>query len=536
MYVLDEANIEAHAYYRSLAKSPEWGPAILERITRMAQRDKNHPSVIMWSLGNESGWAPIHDAAASWLRAFDPTRPVHYEPGYFVDGLDHGVTLVEAWRRTRVETDVVSTMYPRIEDLEEWATTAPPQRPMILCEYAHAMNNSCGDLDRYWEVIRSNRGLQGGFIWDWADQALVRHADDGHEVLGYGGDFGDQPNDGAFCLNGLVAADRTPHPSLLEAKVVLQPVRFEWLGDGVVRVTNEHDFTDLAEVGDLVWSVTVDGDEVDSGSFGRLALAPGASIDVEVPVPTLQLRGWQIAHTNVSVGSIAIGQSEIGRSETRVAIDDAVELPTRLSLWRAPIDNERFGPAHAARWRKLGVPDAAERVDLRTEVDGALVTHEVVVPDKWSDIPRVGVRLELPPEVAAVEWVGRGPHECYTDRRAAAVVGMWRSTIDEWATPYVHPQASGNRCDVRSVRFLDAKGDTVLWIDELDDLDVTISRWTDEEVDAAAHLEELPASDRAYVWVDAKHRGVGSGACGPDVSAPHRVEPGTHRWSYRIHT
>jgi beta-galactosidase len=534
MYVIDEANLETHAYMRSLTKSPEWAPAILERIARMAQRDKNHPSIIMWSLGNESGSSPILDAAATWLRSFDPSRPVHYESGYF-EATFSGTPQGEAWRTPRSDTDVVSAMYSPIEDLERWSVAGPPDRPFILCEYAHAMNNSCGDLDRYWSVIRTHPGLQGAFLWDWVDQALVQVLEDGSERLAYGGDFGDEPNDGAFCLNGVVAADRTPHPSLLEAKVVLQPIRLDFPSESVVRVTNEHDFTDLAEVGDLDWIVTVDGDEVASGSFGRVALDPGATADLPVPIPTLDLVGWQIAHLTVRVGDGAVGQVELSRSQTRSPAPDGPHLPTQLSVWRAPIDNERFGPNHAARWRALDLPSAHERLPLTTSRKGGLVTHEVTIPDDWVDIPRVGVRLELPAEVAEVEWLGRGPHECYSDRQSGAMFGRWRTTLDDWGTPYVHPQANGNRTGVRSLTFLDARGQAVLVIDELDDLDVTVSRWTDEELDAAAHLEDLPPRDLAYLWLDAAHRGVGSAAVGPDVSAAHRVRSGTHHWSYRLH-
>jgi beta-galactosidase len=425
-------------------------------------------------------------------------------------------------------------MYPSIEDLEQWATAAPPSRPLIMCEYIHAMNNSCGDFDRYWATIRAHPGLQGGFVWDWVDQALVRERGDGREVLAYGGDFGDEPNDGTFCLNGLVAADRTPHPSLLEAKVVLQPVRFVFLGDGAVEITNEHDFTDLADVADVDWAVTVDGDEVAAGTLGRVDLAPGGSTKVQIPLPPIRLDGWQIAHLTMRVGDVAVGQTELGRSQHHTPPPDTAELPTRLSLWRAPIDNEREGPHHRDRWNELGLPDAHDRLELRTKVESGLVTHEVTVPPEWDDIPRAGVRLELPPEVTAVDWLGRGPHECYSDRQAGALVGRWHTNIDDWGTPYVHPQANGNRTCVRRLRFLDAGGRVVLDIDEMDDLDVTVSRWTDEELDAATHREELPRRQHAFVWIDARHRGVGSGAVGPDVSAAHRIGPGTYRWSYRL--
>jgi beta-galactosidase len=210
------------------------------------------------------------------------------------------------------------------------------------------------------------------------------------------------------------------------------------------------------------------------------------------------------------------------------------DLPTRLALWRAPIDNEVFTKGHAARWERLGLASAHERIALTTDVDGDLVSHAVTIPEELDDIPRVGVRLELPAEVVAVDWIGRGPHECYSDRQAGAPVGHWHTAVDDWPVPYVHPQASGNRTGVRRLRFLDAAGDVVLTIDELDDLDVTVSRWTDEEIAAATHLDELPWREHAFVWIDARHRGVGSGAVGPDVSARHRIGPGTYAWSYRI--
>jgi hypothetical protein len=151
----------------------------------------------------------------------------------------------------------------------------------------------------------------------------VQRLTDGTERLAYGGDFGDDPNDGTFCLNGLVAADRTPHPSLLEAKVVLQPVRFAWLGDGGVRITNEHDFTDLGDVADIEWSVSIDGNVVEAGTFGRLTLAPGTSTVVKAPIQPVRVDGWQIAHLTIRCGDIAVAQYELMRSEIRSALADA---------------------------------------------------------------------------------------------------------------------------------------------------------------------------------------------------------------------
>jgi beta-galactosidase len=560
MYVIDEANIEAHAYLRSLSKDPMWTSAMLERVTRMALRDKNHPSIIMWSLGNESGASPAHTAMAAWLRAFDPSRPIHYEGGL-------GEALIASGERDpaatfaepRPETDVIAPMYPEVAHLVEWATRFAPARPLIMCEYIHAMGNSCGGLDEYWAAIRAHPGLQGGFVWDWVDQALAQSLADGTERLAYGGDFGDEPNDGAFVCDGLVAADRTPHPSLLELAKLIQPVQIRALDaqPGVIEVTNEHAFVDLSWL-QPSWVVHVDGDEVASGELQPLATAPGAASTVSIPIPELALAAGQRAHLTLSFctradlpwvaagHAIAWEQVEIGSApgasrapgQSLTSPRSIESFEPRITLWRAPIDNETFGPGHAGRWEQVGLRDGSAHFDASTETardgDGLVVTHTVVVPDALVDIPRVGVRLRIGPGVHAAEWLGAGPHECYSDRRASARVGRWTTPIDDWLVPYVHPQASGNRVDVRWLRFLDAAGAPILTIDELDDLQVTVARVTDEELAAADHLEDLPQRDECFVWIDARQRGVGSGACGPDTAPAHHIGPGTYRWSYRI--
>lgn len=559
MYVLDEANVESHAYLRSLTKDPMWQSAILDRITRMAQRDKNHPSVIMWSLGNESGASPIHVAAAAWLRGWDPTRPVHYEGGLGEDLIATGERDIAAsFARERSETDVIAPMYPEIHDLVDWATRFTPTRPLIMCEYIHAMGNSCGSLDDYWQAIRTHAGLQGGFVWDWVDQALVQVLPDGSERLAYGGDFGDEPNDGAFVCDGLVAADRTPHPALLELAKVIQPVQIRAIdaASGVFEVGNEYAFVDLAWL-QPSWSVEIDGDQIAAGSHAPLAVAPGESARVDIPVPNLALETGQRAHLTLSFRTrdalswapagheVAWAQFELASAPgTSCAPGPCAPTPRTfesleptIMLWRAPIDNETFGPGHARRWDRLGLRDAGRLVRATTDVrvdGGIVVTHTVDIPDALDDIPRIGVRLRLGPEVQTVEWLGEGPHECYSDRRASARFGRWLTAVDDWPVPYVHPQASGNRTGVRWLRFLDAAGDPVVTIDGLEDLNVTVARVTDEEVDAADHLEDLAARDECFVWIDARQRGVGSGACGPDTLPVHRIRPGAYPWSYRL--
>ncbi|WP_421119586.1 glycoside hydrolase family 2 TIM barrel-domain containing protein [Aquihabitans daechungensis] len=578
LYVVDEANSETHAYLRSLLKDPRWGPAVLERIVRMAQRDKNHPSIIIWSLGNESGNAPILHAAAEWLRQWDGTRPVQYESSIgeaiFAD-LTAGGTL-ELGPHGPPDAGVGS----RGADVPGGRRSGVVGHPGDARPSAHHVRvhprheQLVRRLDAYWHAIRTHPGLQGGFVWDWVDQALVQQQPDGTERLAYGGDFGEEPHDGPFCLNGLVDAHRNPHPALLELAAVIAPVRIAAVdaARGVVRITNEHAFVDLAHL-QPSWAVEVDGRAIDGGLLDRLDLGPGASAEVRVPVPPVELRAGERAHLTVAftlvddqpwaeAGHVVAreqlamasgpGPSNAPSSSPSAGPVELAALEPELALWRAPIDNETFAPVldpHAARWERLGLRDAASIAELVTSTSddgvggGVVVVHEVVVPPAVDDLARVGVRLRLGPGIRTVEWLGDGPHEGYSDRGASTRAGRWTTPVDEWAVPYVHPQASGNRTGVRWLRFLDAGGEPVLTIDQMDagtpdgGLEVTVSRWTQQEVADAAHLEDLPPvaeRDECYVWLDARHRGVGSGAVGPDTAPEHRIGPGPYRWSYRL--
>ena len=274
IYVVDEANIESHGTGydpdETLAAKPEWLPAHMDRVRRVVERDKNHPSVIIWSLGNEAGDGPNFEAAYAWIKERDPTRPVQYE-----------------MTDLRAHTDIFAPMYSRIHILEDYAS-APRDRPLIMCEYAHAMGNSVGNLADYWDVIYANDHLQGGFIWDWVDQGLRAVNEDGEEYWAYGGDFGpeDVPSGGNFCINGLVDPDRAPHPALWEVKKVYQNVAVEAedLAAGRISVTNRHEFTDLAAL-DASWTIVGDGLRVAAGEIPNLRLAPREAAVVTLDLP-----------------------------------------------------------------------------------------------------------------------------------------------------------------------------------------------------------------------------------------------------------
>ena len=287
LYVIDEANIESHGMGydldQTLGNKPEWEAAHADRVERMVMRDRNHPCIISWSLGNEAGSGCNFEAAAARVRALDASRPIHYE-------------------RMNEIADFRSEMYARIPVLIEHATTQP-DRAFFLCEYAHAMGNSVGNLQDYWDVIEAYPNLIGGCIWDWVDQALAKRADDGTAIWAYGGDFGDTPNDGIFCCNGLVRANRSPNPSLYEVKKVYQRIKVIEIDAlaGRFRATNTYDFLDTSFL-EAQWELAVDGVSVQRGALPSLAIPAGASQEVTIDLTRPELAPGAEAWLTVSFG------------------------------------------------------------------------------------------------------------------------------------------------------------------------------------------------------------------------------------------
>jgi beta-galactosidase/beta-glucuronidase len=276
LYVWDETNLETHSVYNVLCHKTEWLNAFMERGVRMVERDKNHPSIIVWSLGNESGYGPNHDAMAGWMRGYDPDRIIHYE-GAISQGPQN-------WKRGHLASDLCCPMYPQISDIIAYAEDPTNDRPFIMCEYAHAMGNSVGNLKEYWDAIEGYHGLQGGFIWDWIDQGLKKKDENGVDYWAYGGDFGDTINDKNFCINGLVFPDRTPHPSMVEFKKLIQPLAVNAVDllQGKIEIMNKYDFSTLENlVG--TWSVTVDGVVQQNGKLPKLTTPPGKTTQLTIP-------------------------------------------------------------------------------------------------------------------------------------------------------------------------------------------------------------------------------------------------------------
>ncbi len=264
-----EANLECDGALAYLSKHPDWRGAFVARVARMVAAYRNHPAIIMWSLGNESGLGANHTAMADWVREHDPTRLIHYHPA-----------------GTAPLADVLAPMYPSVDTLVQMAAADDP-RPIIMCEYAHSMGNATGNLREYWDAIRAYPRLQGGYIWDWVDQGFRRVTPEGVVWWAYGGDFGDTPNDGAFCLDGLVDPARRPHPALWEYKKELEPVWVEAMepAAGRLRVHNRRAFMDLSDLA-INWTVSADGEMHQAGTLPALALAPGAALEMVIPFQT----------------------------------------------------------------------------------------------------------------------------------------------------------------------------------------------------------------------------------------------------------
>ncbi|WP_345829037.1 beta-galactosidase [Erwinia sp. HDF1-3R] len=285
LYVVDEANIETHGMQpmSRLSDDVAWFPAMSERITRMVQRDRNHPCIIIWSLGNESGHGATQDALYRWVKAADPTRPVQYEGG----GANTAATDILCPMYARVDEDQPFPQVPKWS-IKKWLSLPGETRPLILCEYAHAMGNSLGGFHTYWQAFRQYPRLQGGFVWDWVDQSLLKREADGQQWFAYGGDFGDKPNDRQFCMNGLLFADRTPHPSLYEAKRAQQFYQFRLIAHAplVIEIESEYLFRH-SDNERLRWQVCAEGVVLEQGEQA-LALPPRGKCQLTLNLETLR--------------------------------------------------------------------------------------------------------------------------------------------------------------------------------------------------------------------------------------------------------
>ena len=281
LYVVDEANIESHGIGYELSKTlgnqPSWKEAHLQRIQRMVERDKNHPCIIMWSLGNEAGNGYNFYEAYNWLKARDTSRPIHYEQA--ITNYDNFTT---QWN-----SDVIAPMYPTPENMIKYAQrTIQPAKPFIMCEYAHAMGNSLGNFKDYWDIIRENtHAFQGGFIWDFMDQGIEKITEKGDTIFAYGGDFGppDVPSDNNSMSDGVFLSDRTPEPEAWEMKKLYQSIHTKWKGNKTIEIFNENFFDKLENV-KLTWNLLQDGKTIESGAVSEVVISPQKTKNIKLGI------------------------------------------------------------------------------------------------------------------------------------------------------------------------------------------------------------------------------------------------------------
>ena len=536
LYVVAEANIESHGMgygEKTLAKNPLYAKAHLERNERNVQRSINHPSVIIWSLGNEAGDGPNFDACYDWIKAYDPSRPIHHERAVYSPGSRY--------------TDIICPMYWDYERCEKYLAENPA-KPLIQCEYAHAMGNSMGGFREYWELIRREPKYQGGFIWDFVDQSLHKKGRNGVTVYGYGGDWNPyDPSDQNFCDNGLIGPDRIPNPHMEEVRYYYQSVWTSWAGDAgnTVEVLNENFFRGLENY-DLHWEVLCDGTPLRRGVVDGLKAAPQQRVRIALPydpatlpaagellldvayklktaegilpaghtAARAQLPIREYVFTAPAAKSAAEGESLfvadnhkdflivagnglrldfsrktgfITRYEVR-GLDFLADGSTlRPNFWRAPTDND-FGAGlqhKMAVWKqpemklktlthaeadgivtvKAGyeMPGVQATLEIEYAVDntGAVTIAQSLHATPGAEVPdmfRFGMRFEMPEAFDRLQYYGRGPGENYADRKSSAFVGLYRQSVDEQFHPYIRPQETGTKSDLRWWHLADIGG------------------------------------------------------------------------------
>ena len=375
LYVIDECNLETHGEGGRFSNDPSWTAPFMERVTRMVIRDRNHPSVICWSMGNESGCGPNHAAMAGWTKDFDPTRIVHYEgaqgdpthPLYVpvrrssadewsaeMEGPGTRTRKVTGWANPTDPpyVDLVSRMYPPIAELEKLALDSVVDRPVFMCEYAHSMGNSTGGLGDYWRLIRRHKNLLGGHIWDWIDQGLAEKDASGRTFWAYGGDFERETdhNDGDFCINGVISPDRTLKPVTWECKYVFQPVEFTSVDPaaGKIAVLNRNFFTATDQYL-FTWQLVTDRGEVQSGTFDLPVTAPGQRREVVIPLKAFRPEAGAEYWLNVQA---RLKEATIYAEAGFVAAAEQIPLPQ----YEAPAVRDLKG--------KVAVSDAEGRIVL----------------------------------------------------------------------------------------------------------------------------------------------------------------------------
>ena len=579
LYMIDEANIESHGMGygpASLAKDSTWLTAHMDRTHRMYERSKNHPAIVIWSLGNEAGNGINFERTYDWLKSVEKNRPVQYERA-----------------EENYNTDIYCRMYRSVDVIKEYVARKDIYRPFILCEYLHAMGNSCGGMKEYWDVFENEPMAQGGCIWDWVDQSFREVDQDGNWYWTYGGDYGpkDVPSFGNFCCNGLVNAVREPHPHLLEVKKIYQNIKSTLVDKKnlTIRVKNWFDFSDLNEYL-LHWSVTGDDGTIVAEGSKEVTCAPHAVVDItlgavklpktlreaylnlswtRVKATPLVTSDWEVAYDQfvlpVSKNSWSGKPAKAGN--TTFVVDEATgalkslcldgeELlasPITLSLFRPATDNDNRDQNGAKLWRQAGLDHLTQKVGslkegknkttVKADIlnaegkkignaefiyalnrDGSMKVQTTFEPDTSlvKSMARLGITFEMKDTYENVTYLGRGEHETYTDRNQSGKIGVYKTTPERMFHYYVVPQSTGNRTDVRWLQLTDEHGKGC-WIEANSFFQFSTFPFSDVILEKARHINELKRDGKITIHLDAEQAGVGTATCGPGVLPSYLV-------------
>jgi len=579
LYMIDEANIESHGMGygpASLAKDSTWLTAHMDRTHRMYERSKNHPAIVIWSLGNEAGNGINFERTYDWLKSVEKNRPVQYERA-----------------EENYNTDIYCRMYRSVDVIKEYVARKDIYRPFILCEYLHAMGNSCGGMKEYWDVFENEPMAQGGCIWDWVDQSFREVDKDGNWYWTYGGDYGpkDVPSFGNFCCNGLVNAVREPHPHLLEVKKIYQNIKSTLVDKKnlTIRVKNWFDFSDLNEYL-LHWSVAGDDGTIVAEGSKEVTCAPHAVVDITlgaVKIPkTLREAYLNLSWTRVKATPLVTSDWEVAYDQfvlpvsknswsgkpakagnTTFVVDEATgalkslcldgeELlasPITLSLFRPATDNDNRDQNGAKLWRQAGLDHLTQKVvslkegknktTVKADIlnaegkkignaefiyalnrDGSMKVQTTFEPDTSlvKSMARLGITFEMKDTYENVTYLGRGEHETYTDRNQSGKIGVYKTTPERMFHYYVVPQSTGNRTDVRGMQLTDEHGKGC-WIEANSLFQFSTFPFSDVILEKARHINELKRDGKITIHLDAEQAGVGTATCGPGVLPSYLV-------------
>ena len=477
LYVMDEADIECHGNM-SLSNRESWEGAYVDRMVRMVERDKNHPSVIFWSMGNESGGGRNFEATYQAAKAIDD-RYIHYE----------GMNDV---------ADMDSRMYPSIESMIE-QDEQPRNKPYFLCEYAHAMGNAIGNLEEYWDYIEHHsKRMIGGCIWAWVDQGINMPGQPADHYY-FGGSFGDRPNDNDFCCNGIVTADRQVTPKLWEVKKVYQYITLEPNAENSIGVRNRYAFLNLHDF-NLRYVILKDGVPIAEEEFSLPDGKPGEHRAVQIPY-SRYLTSEGEYYLNLE---IKLKKDCVWAKAGHIVATEQLLLPYTL-IYRLYGNGE-------------------------IDVDASFTTNDDF------NLPRLSLQAFFNPSLEQLEWYGRGPIENYRDRKNAAYVGKYQSAVNDMKESYARSQTMGGRCDTRWLTLTNKAGKGIK-ITAADTFDFSALHYTDKDLFEIKYGHALPDIYRAEVVLnlDCIQRGLGNASCGPGPRPAYEIQKNTvYKYAFRM--